>query len=85
MNVENKELDKEVKSLRDEKHMLLSINEALGIENDKLNDELEQYRKYRLPKSDDSTRPAKRRKGKGLCTDEGEADIDGARVCKKPY
>jgi hypothetical protein len=86
LTVQNKELNREIQSLRDEKHMLLSINEALGNENDEMNTELEKYHKYRLPKTDDDdgiARPAKRRKGKSLCTDEGESDIDGARVCKK--
>ncbi|CAG8720743.1 14788_t:CDS:2, partial [Rhizophagus irregularis] len=50
-----KTLKANITSLKDENEMLMSINEAFGQENEQLNDEIKQFRSFRIPRSLQST------------------------------
>ena len=61
------DLSRQVKKLTSENHFLAGVNEAFANENDELQDSVDRYATYRLPKSfrqqePDDNRPSKRPK-----------------------
>src|ERR1051325_4651639 len=94
---QNKELQKKVEDLEETNKILIKVNEAFGLENDRLNEKLDRYKSFRQPRSmqQNKVRSHKRQKtakksdassGESSDRTQVNARIDGAdekatRVC----
>jgi len=77
----DKKMSRKIERLRDENKFLAKINDAFGKENDELQEQLDRYVKYRLPRSlqrktDDgpSVKATKSKSKKLVCLSDDEPD-----------